>query len=608
MAGFAGAPSTWGSLLRTVDVRPKQLTCIVTSVEGIITACEDLVNVYDAVTFVLQQSLHTPEKVTKIQGSPDGSILFFGHSFSVTMWDMQTGGHINTFTMESKISDMAISTTGDHITCGSSDGSVTFWNIHTKGKGKGFWNGQPVIAICWISHQEFAIATQNTFYIYDIVDGKTSEMGIPGCVWGMVYLRDGGEFLVGISWQGSLDGQEKSSFMTIQYKQQDGSNPALLRLAGRRSPTCSVHLSSPTLMGNQILCITGPANGVRLFNTSSYNWTTTPPLLSAATFVAISLNRNLVVQTKDSIQIFSADVLTAGGAHINVCLSHIYPLGEKHIVCLLQSTRHLTLLELETLKELRPQGGTSLLRSMLADKPAIASASFGHGLVAEFGVSVVMEAWQSGTPLPEWMEAADRDVPLSGLSPSGAQVVKVYGPPRQELCVKDTTNGTTLAKLPLEATGLGMGEVYDLIFDSETRFCLKIDRPGWHVKIPYDTIPSPSGCYSHTITEGEPVHLSESRPTPPYTLDLNCEWVIDTESRKICWISPGNIRRGSGGYFWAGLSLVMVGDDGVVRKLTFKEPVRGREGGIESRGIAIAIKGASGPGGMPGNATWNRRR
>ena len=66
--------------------------------------------------------------------------------------------------------------------------------------------------------------------------------------------------------------------------------------------------------------------------------------------------------------------------------------------------------------------------------------------------------------------------------------------------------------------------------------------------------------------------LSEPRATPPYTLDANCEWALDRCSRKVCWISPGNLRRGNGGHFWAGLSLVMVGDDGVVRKIFFKEP------------------------------------
>jgi len=119
---------------------------------------------------------------------------------------------------------------------------------------------------------------------------------------------------------------------------------------------------------------------------------------------------------------------------------------------------------------------------------------------------------------------------------------------------------------------LGTGEVYNLTFDSETRFLLKIDGPSYHIQIPHDIIASPSGDYSHTITKGESVPLSEPREKALYTLDANCEWVLDRMSRKICWVSPGDLRRGNGGHFWAGLSLIMVGGDGVVRKLTFKEP------------------------------------
>jgi hypothetical protein len=133
-------------------------------------------------------------------------------------------------------------------------------------------------------------------------------------------------------------------------------------------------------------------------------------------------------------------------------------------------------------------------------------------------------------------------------------------------------DGTILANLPLGDDDLGTGEVYDVTFDSETRFYLKIDGPEWHVQIPHDVIPSPSGPYSHTVAKGESVPLSKPRATLPYALDANCEWVVDAKSRKICWISPGNVRRGDGGHFWAGLSLVMVGDDGVVRKLSFKAP------------------------------------
>jgi WD40 repeat protein len=136
VVAFSGAPDTWGLLLRTINIRPRQLTCIATSAQRIVAACEDVVDIYDAVTFVLRQSLRAPETVTKILGSPDGSTLFFAHSHSVTMWDIQTGGLTHSFTTQSTITDIGISTTGDHIACGSSDGPVAFWNIHTKEEGK----------------------------------------------------------------------------------------------------------------------------------------------------------------------------------------------------------------------------------------------------------------------------------------------------------------------------------------------------------------------------------------------------------------------------------------------------------------------------------------
>jgi hypothetical protein len=342
-------------------------------------------------------------------------------------------------------------------------------------------------------------------------------------------------------------------------------------LFSTRPLKCPGLLLRPTLVGEDIACIT-PSSGVRSFNIKSCDWTKNPPLLGAATSVAVSLNRNLVAQTKDSLQIFSFDVLTSGKGRNDVRPSHIYPLGERHIICLLQPTRYLALLELETLQKLHPDYNTSLLESLSANQSSSARASSSRGFVAEFGASVIMQAWRSGTPLPEWTEAADEDPPLSALSPNCTRIVTFYGPPLQELRVKDAEDGTILANLLLGDEDLEMGEVYDLAFDSETEFHLRIDGPGRHVQIPHDIIASLSGPYSHTITKGEPMPLSELRATPPYALDANCEWVVDAESQKICWISPGNVRRGNGGHFWAGLSLVMVGDDGVVRKLSFREP------------------------------------
>jgi hypothetical protein len=570
VTAFSGAPHAWGLLLRTIDIRPRQLTCIATSAHRIIAACEDIVNVYDAVTFVLRQSLCAPEAVTKIQGSPDESILFFAHPYSVTMWDVQTGGLTHTFTTQSEITDIAVSTTGDHIACASSDGSIAFWDIHTREEGEGFRNDQPVVAIYWLSPLELAVATQRTVFVHNIDVGETSiSFPILGRVWGMVHSPvGGGEFLVG-AWQlGEGMDEELCSLEIIKHA--EGLSLRQLRILEREAQMHPGRLLRPTLVGGEIVCIT-PPSGVQSFDTGSFS-INNPPLLDAATSVAVSLNRNLVVQTNDSIQIFSLDVLKAREARNHARTSHVYPLGEKHIVCLLQPTRNLTILELRTLQELHPNNNTSPLVSLPANQSPSARASFSHGFVTEFGVSRVIQTWQSGTPLPEWACADDEDTPLSGLSPDCTRIVTFYGSPRRELCVTDAEDGTVLVKLLLGDDNLEIGEVYDITFDSDTRFHLKVDGPGLHIQIPHDIIPSPSGPHSHTISKGEPALLSEPRATPPYALDANCEWVVDAESRKVCWLSPGNVRRGSGGHFWAGLSLVMVGGDGVVRKVSFREP------------------------------------
>ena len=139
------------------------------------------------------------------------------------------------------------------------------------------------------------------------------------------------------------------------------------------------------------------------------------------------------------------------------------------------------------------------------------------------------------------------------------------------LWVEDVEHGTILAWIPLRYE-IRMGEIHGLYFDSETRFYLEIDDPWGGIQIPFDIIARPSDSDPYTIIRGEPVRSAKYPERPSYTFDANFEWVLDARSRKICWISPGNLRRGSGGHFWVGRSLVMVGDDGVVRKVTFKEP------------------------------------
>ena len=463
---------------------------------------------------------------------------------------------------------MAVSGSGDHLACGLSSGSIVFWSIQSKEEGKGFGNGWPVVTTYWSSPEELAVATQNSLYIHNITTGETLDsFPIPECVRGVVYLEDRSKFLVGPLQLSSEVGQKGDCFVAVKWTPPHGSKPGKLKQSKRQPPAHTEQLLGHTLVGWKIVC-RNPARRVQLFDVHSYKWIGGPPLLDTTTSMAVSLNRNLVVGAKDSIQIFSMKILECCEARSDVHPSHIYPLGENHIICVLQPTRCLALLELETLRIVSLDENTPSFRSSLTN-PSVAV----HGLVSHFGVSAVVEAWQSGTPLLDWTAGAEGRVPLRGWSPECTHVATVYDSPRREVRVEHAKDGITVANLPLEDTDFEMAGVYDLTFDSETRFHLNVEGPGLHVQIPHDVVAaSPSGSYSHTITQGEPVHLSEPRGIPPYTLDANYEWVLDRGSRKICWISPGNLRRGPGGHFWAGLSLIMVGDDGVVRKVTFKDP------------------------------------
>jgi hypothetical protein len=537
---------------------------IATFAEKIAVACGDVVNIYDAVTFGLEQSLHTPQSATRIHGSEDGSILYSTHSRSVALWDIQTGGLIDTFHTPSEINDSAVSQTDGHIAC-RTNGTVVFRNTHTKKEGS-FRDLPPVVSIIWLSSTEIAAATEQDAYILNINTGSTSEVGCDlNPTWGIAVLSSD-EVVVGSSIPDAAGEQDFYFFSSMKRNQQSTwirqhRYDAGWQFRGR--------FTSPMHVGNKIVCVT-PPNGVQVFNIVGGRWTR-PPLLERVKSLATSLNRNLVVRTEDSVQIFSFEVLASDARRKDEQPSHMYPLGKEHAVCL-RINRRLTLIKLETLQSLRPGVDTLRLESLLASVSASASASYSRGLAAEFGVLTVVDAWRSDVPLPRWMEGAEEDALLGGSSPTRAWIVTLYGVPRRELRLKSAADGTILAKLALEDDGfMGTGVAYDLTFDLETRFYIKVDGPGYHVQIPYD-IKSRSRRYPCTITQGKPVPLSQPRTTSLYTLDGNCEWVLDRQSRKICWIPPEIMRRGSGGYFWAGASLVMLGSDGGVRKLSFKDP------------------------------------
>jgi WD40 repeat protein len=122
ITGFYGRADRWGSTLQTITGRYGRFSCITTIGHRIAAACDDgAVEIYDSVTGVLRPSLSPPHPVCTMKGSPDGSILFCTHrkSPSITLWDIQTGGLIHTFTAELGALDIAVSSGGRCLACGT---------------------------------------------------------------------------------------------------------------------------------------------------------------------------------------------------------------------------------------------------------------------------------------------------------------------------------------------------------------------------------------------------------------------------------------------------------------------------------------------------------
>jgi len=75
--------------------------------------------------------------------------------------------------------------------------------------------------------------------------------------------------------------------------------------------------------------------------------------------------------------------------------------------------------------------------------------------------------------------------------------------------------------------------------------------------------------FEHYIETEE---VSEEEILVMYALDESLEWVVDSESRRVCWLPPGYVTGTEHGHCFVGSSIVTAGQDGIVRKLTFRDP------------------------------------
>ena len=365
--------------------------------------------------------------------------------------------------------------------------------------------------------------------------------------------------------------------------------------------TGSTLVSSPPLMdvvsfifsggGDRVVCATKTGD-LRFF----YIDPLSPPdwcdyMNNLGTIHSISLLRSgqLVANLGGSIQLLGKDYAQPPSISEDPEISHVYPLDNGRAISASSSDREdVHLLDMETTKTLArypipiPSSGRDI-----SFTPRILCASIDRRIaVLCFWMSerFTPSAWAIGNGAFIWEEDFSRPLLLGALSPDGEKLIAVLegdDPSTWKICVRGALTGwsnysTTRAGKPPN----------NIAFTSDTQFYTEVI----HVRAPPAPLPEPQDYTkgkdndkdhgvrtTFTLTPGAShsyciLQTSEEILNASYALDENLEWVMDAKSRRVCWLPPGYVSGIENGHFFVGSSIVMAGQDGIVRRLTFRDP------------------------------------
>ena len=508
---------------------------------------DGVVGIYDSVTGVLRLSLNFVDPAHAVRGSPDGSILFFAHRTpSITMWDTQTGGLIHTFVLEHNAEDIAVSLKGRYLACGLSDGSVEVWEVANKiGGGAATCTRSPVTGFCWLLPEEqLAVSTSSLVQLWDIIAGTTlHSFTIWYPVHCMVYSQKFDRLAV------MAISPPRSAIAIIDPQ------------AGKSTRSRWIHQSFSCLAFSQTteeLVCGMETDGLRLFNVPAQ-------LLKhiehpdTMTSVSCLQNGTIVANFAGSgIQLLNLNGSRASSQQPTISTLAVHDLGRDGIIAVLPTSRdHISLLELTTMSQLLKITVPNSQR-IPTDYTTVIWTSYGNTMAVyyfedgETGTGF-MQSWKFYEEVPRWTVIVDSKVEVCGISPAAVLLLTIHATgQKSRICAWNAHNGY------LEAQYEGVDTPHDINFYSDTEFCLYGDRFNAFY------IFGPGRLSLHSIRRSTPL---PERPQYRYLdVDDTHEWVV-SGSKRICWIPRGYIGSIQFSYCWVGSSLVMVGQDGVLRKL-----------------------------------------
>lgn len=411
-----GFYDTWGSILTTIRADSGGFTHVAIAGKNIPAVCEDYtINIYDTVTGVLRLSLDPQRRVTKAEGSSDGTILSCAHQCSreITLWDMQTGGLIYIFTTKFEICDIAVSSMGKYLACCSSDGTFGFWEVESRCGGSRLL-GEQIASICWlVPEDQIALALKGGVVVLEIATGRTLHtFAVEDCVGDMAFSAE--RHGLAVSSTSGIRG--RITFIDLRTGQ-------LLV-----SSSLSTHISCFTFSGGGggLVCGTETGDLRRIWvNPSFLHWDEYMSHLGTVHSIGLLRSGHLVVNVAGSIQVLEPTEPSAG---LYPETSHVYPLDEGRAICASSRTRgNADLLDMETL---RTRFGYNVT-------PSDPSPSFTPRIlcVSPDRRTITLNFAMSGRPtpkpqvicsaFPEWESDLLQPVLLAALSPGGWKLVVV---------------------------------------------------------------------------------------------------------------------------------------------------------------------------------------
>ena len=525
-------------------------------------ACDDgTVRIYDSVTGALRLSLRPEFPILEMTGVPDGSLLVCthkGHPFT-TLWDIQTGGLVETFILKGEVKRTAVSLKGRYLACETSGNTVNFWETTSRSQHPASCDKFCGNAPCWLAPEELIMIVDwaSVCILNVILKGPpVHKFEIPGSVHRAVYSPTSERLAIM-----SLYFRGGTSFTIFDVKTGTSSNS---HSGGER--LSSVAFSQTT---NELVC-SGKAPGLETVDISTGRRTRFNFPATVTSVLTLS-NGTVVANVRGSgIQLLSLGQERDSPRQPTPPPLAMYPLDKGRIVAIVPEIgNHVVLLDVDTMESEVLSTPTRQGRSVATDYVVVLCASLGHmiaALCSKKRAKYYLEMWEFryGQQL-RWAASTEGLPSVGSISPSGTRLVTFHSGSSQSFVrVWGAYNGALMAWMYIDNPHVL--PPIDITFDSEDLFYF-YDSTHREPHV-IDTESWTNGPDTYSITRRAKEQLNERVSERCYSLDDGHEWAI-CDSQRICWIPPGYVGSSQVNHCWAGSSLVMVGQDGTLRRLTF---------------------------------------